>query len=181
MKRLIKPGPLLFCLFTILDCSSPEDVTPVVNDPIDKNDPKDEDDDKEVELVAVPLKELFKDIFPIGAAITPQHANSNTDHGKALIKHFSSVTAENVMKPDALQRNKGVFTWTNADNIVQFAKANNMLVRGHCLTWHSQTPDWMFYDQNGELLSREVALEQLEEHITTVVSGTKCVCLGCSE
>ena len=154
-------------------CGSTEEVDPIINEPKDQKDDNSEKDKKDEELVAIPLKELFKDIFPIGAAITPQHANSNTEHGKALIKHFSSVTAENVMKPDALQRNKGVFTWNAADNIVQFAKANNMLVRGHCLTWHSQTPDWMFYDQSGALLSKEVALKQLEEHITTVVSRYK--------
>jgi len=156
-----------------LGCSSTEEVAPVVNEPKDQKDDNGEKDDKNEAVVAIPLKELFKDIFPIGAAITPQHANSNTDHGKALIKHFSSVTAENVMKPDALQRVKGVYTWGGADNIVQFAKANNMLVRGHCLTWHSQTPDWMFYDQSGALLSKEVASSQLEEHITTVVSRYK--------
>lgn len=166
-KSRIKIWAITVLLVYNFGCSSTEEVTPVVNDP------KDENDDKEVELVAIPLKELFKDHFPIGAAITPQHADPNTDHGKTLIKHFSSVTAENVMKPDALQRNKGVFTWNNADRIVQFAKSNNMLVRGHCLTWHSQTPDWMFYDQNGELLSKELALSQLEEHITTVVSRYK--------
>jgi len=155
--------------FTIyaFSCASIEEVEPNVTEPQDQNgDPDDE-------VLAVPLKELFKDYFPIGAAITPQHADPNTAHGKALIKHFSSVTAENVMKPDALQRNKGVFTWNGADNIVQFAKANNMQVRGHCLTWHSQTPDWMFYDQDGALLPRETALNQLEEHITAVVSRYK--------
>jgi endo-1,4-beta-xylanase len=148
-------------------CSSTEELAPVVNDP------KDQDVDKDKEVVAIPLKELFKDYFPIGAAITPQHADPNTAHGQALIKHFSSVTAENVMKPDALQRNKGVYTWDGADKIVQFAKNNNIQVRGHVLTWHSQTPNWMFYDQNGALLSKEVALGQLEEHITTVVSKYK--------
>lgn len=153
-------------------CGSTEEVEPIVNEPIDQNgdNGKDDVDDKEEEVVAIPLKELFKDYFPIGAAITPQHADLNTKHGQALIKHFSSVTAENVMKPDALQRNKGVYTWEGADKIVQFAKANDIQVRGHVLTWHSQTPNWMFYDQSGALLSKEVALNQLEEHITTVMS-----------
>lgn len=151
----------------VFACDSTEDVDPDVKDPQDQNDGKDE------EVAAIPLKELFKDHFPIGAAITPQHADLGTNHGEALVKHFSSVTAENVMKPDALQREKGVFTWDGADRIVQFAKSNNMKVRGHTLTWHSQSPDWMFYDQNGALLSKEVALDQLEEHITTVVSRYK--------
>ncbi|MCH7412429.1 endo-1,4-beta-xylanase [Belliella sp. R4-6] len=148
-------------------CGSTEDPLPDVKIPEDKEDIKDEG------VVAIPLKELFKDFFPIGAAVTPQQADPGTNHGVALQKHFSSITAENVMKPDALQRNKGFYTWEGADRIVQFAKSNNMKVRGHTLTWHSQTPDWMFYDQDGALLSKEIAMEQLKEHITTVVTRYK--------
>lgn len=153
-------------------CVPTGEIEPEMDEP-EIDEPQNQDDDKDEPIVAIPLKELFKDYFPIGAAITPQHADPNTVHGQALIKHFSSVTAENVMKPDALQRNKGVYTWNGADKIVQFAKANNMQVRGHVLTWHSQSPDWMFYDQNGELLSKEIASDQLKEHITTVMSRYK--------
>ncbi|MFC0657767.1 endo-1,4-beta-xylanase [Mongoliitalea lutea] len=145
-------------MLLIISCSSPEDVDP---DPIDNSNQP------------IPLKELFKDHFPIGAAVTPNHMDSRTPHGRALIQHFNSLVAENVMKPDALQRVKGTYTWANADRIIQFAKENNMLVRGHTLTWHSQTPDWFFYDENGELHTPEVAMKQLEEHITAVVSRYK--------
>ncbi|WP_209330865.1 endo-1,4-beta-xylanase [Lunatimonas salinarum] len=126
-----------------------------------------------VERQHVPLKELFKDHFFIGAAITPEHTDARTPHGSTLLEHFNSVTAENVMKPDAIQRVKGAYTWTNADRIVDFALENNLKVRGHTLTWHSQTPDWFFYDEHGDLLSKEVALDQLEEHITTVMTRYK--------
>lgn len=148
-------------------CANTEVPTPPINNPPPQSGSQNE------EVVAIPLKELFKDYFPIGAAVTPQHADPNTAHGRALLKHFSSLTAENVMKPDALQRTKGVYTWDGADRIVQFAKANNMKVRGHTLTWHSQTPDWMFYDEGGALLSKEIAFAQLEEHISTVMSRYK--------
>jgi len=154
----------------IFSCSPSDEMQPDLDGQPDPNDGQ-QPPNEEVE--AVPLKELFKEYFPIGAAITPQHADPNTAHGKALLEHFSSVTAENVMKPDQLQRNKGTFTWDNADKIVQFAKEHNIKVRGHCLTWHAQTSDWMFYDENGALLSKEIALDQLEEHITTVVSRYK--------
>ncbi|MCH7410550.1 endo-1,4-beta-xylanase [Belliella sp. DSM 111904] len=144
-------------------CADPGEVSPELNDP----------DDEDMGEIAIPLKELFEAYFPIGAAVTPQQATASSPHGQALQTHFSSLTAENVMKPDALQRVKGQYTWTNADQIVQFAKDNNMKVRGHTLTWHSQSPDWMFYDENGDLHTPEVAMKQLEEHITTVVSRYK--------
>ncbi|WP_243346426.1 endo-1,4-beta-xylanase [Parabacteroides sp. FAFU027] len=121
----------------------------------------------------VPLKTLFGKMFPIGAAVASNQVLSSAIQYNTLRKHFSSITPENCMKPDAIERVKGVFTWAEADRIVAFAQANNMKVRGHCLTWHSQTPDWMFYDENGALLSKEVALKQLKEYITAVVSRYK--------
>lgn len=142
-------------LFFVFSCSS-EDANPDLNGNNQNS--------------YIPLKELFKDHFFVGAAITPAHTDIRTPHGRTLVEHFNSVTAENVMKPDAIQRVKGTFTWTEADRIVQFAKENNMKVRGHTLTWHSQTPDWFFFDQTGALLSKDIALKQLEEHITAVMT-----------
>ncbi|WP_437725853.1 endo-1,4-beta-xylanase [Sorangium sp. So ce861] len=58
--------------------------------------------------------------------------------------HFNSVTAENEMKFESLQRIEGNFTYDAADRIVSFAVANNMKIRGHALVWHSQNPSWLF-------------------------------------
>jgi endo-1,4-beta-xylanase len=45
-------------------------------------------------------------------------------------------------------------------------------VRGHNLCWHSQAPRWMFTD-NGQTVTKEVLLQRLKDHITTVVSRYK--------
>ena len=44
------------------------------------------------------LKEVFKDDFYIGAAIEPYQLEISA-HRQLLEKHFSSITAENAMKP----------------------------------------------------------------------------------
>jgi endo-1,4-beta-xylanase len=88
-------------------------------------------------------------------------------------KHFNSLTAENVMKPALIQPQENVFSWENADKIVDFAQANGMKVRGHTLTWHAQTGAWMFKDVKGEQATKEVVLARLKEHITQVVSRYK--------
>src|SRR5690625_5557734 len=44
-----------------------------------------------------------------------------------------------------------------------------MCIVGHTLVWHSQAPDWVFYDEEGNRLTREALLERMKEHIDTVV------------
>lgn len=116
------------------------------------------------------LKEVYKEFFEIGAAVNPYTLKGSEE---LLIRHFSSLTAENHMKPELLQPHEGVFTFDHADQLVSFAKDHKMKVRGHNLLWHNQTPDWFFKDQDGTPASRELLLERLEAHISTVVKRYK--------
>ncbi|HKX32106.1 MAG TPA: endo-1,4-beta-xylanase, partial [Blastocatellia bacterium] len=91
-----------------------------------------------------------------------------------LKKHFNSITAENAMKPGPLQPTEGVFNFGPADTLVNFARANNIGVRGHTLVWHSQNPNWLFLDANGAPLqpspeSKALMLKRLEDHLRAVV------------
>jgi endo-1,4-beta-xylanase len=89
--------------------------------------------------------------YPIGAAIEP-NATTDATHSAILLKHFSSITAENAMKPDTIWPNAPGSTtqpaaspdFTRADTIYQFAIGNNMRVRGHTLLWHATAPSWFF-------------------------------------
>lgn len=123
------------------------------------------------QLKEVPsLHEVYKDNFLIGAAVNPRTLQSQ----QVLIKkHFNSITAENEMKFEELQPEKGIFTFEVADEIVSFAKENNMQVRGHTLVWHNQTPDWMFTNEDGSETDRETLLERMKVHITTVMNRYK--------
>lgn len=106
--------------------------------------------------------------FDVGVAVEPRDLDNPTS--VALIRrHFNAIVAENAMKWDALQPTEGNFRWTNADRIVNFARDNGMRVRGHTLIWHNQTPAWVF-QQGGQTVSREVLLQRLRNHITTVVT-----------
>ena len=44
-----------------------------------------------------------------------------------------------------------------------------MFIVGHTLIWHSQTPDWVFRDDQGKPVDREMLLARMREHIFTVV------------
>ncbi|MDX9812303.1 MAG: endo-1,4-beta-xylanase [Bacteroidales bacterium] len=117
------------------------------------------------------LKDFYQGYFDIGVAVSPQ--NLEGEEAELIKKHFNSITAENVMKPGPIHPKEDSFAWENADKIVEFAMANGMKVRGHTLCWHSQTADWMFQDEEGNQVSREVAMERLKDHITAVVSRYK--------
>jgi endo-1,4-beta-xylanase len=79
-----------------------------------------------------------------------------------LSKHFDYLTAEYEMKWDPLQRAPGVYDFTGADQIVLFAEARGMRVKGHALVWHGATPAWV-----GALSAPELRIA-MEDHIRTV-------------
>lgn len=114
---------------------------------------------------------LRDEYFAIGAAIEP--ASLDIPGEVALLKrHFSSLTAENVMKWSTLQPTEGNFNFGPADRIVDFAQANGMLVFGHTLCWHNQVPAWVFKD-GAATASKELVLQRLQTHITTVMTHFK--------
>jgi endo-1,4-beta-xylanase len=83
------------------------------------------------------------------------------------------MTAENVMKVGPIHPEENKFNWAPADEIVNFAQTNSMKMRGHTLCWHNQLPKWMFIDQKGDTVSKEVLLGRLKTHITEVVTRYK--------
>ena len=77
------------------------------------------------------------------------------------------------MKMGPIHPEEGRYNWKDADAIVDFATAHGLRIRGHNLCWHEQTPSWLFKDAQGNDVSKEVLLQRLKDHITTVVSRYK--------
>ncbi|MTI59693.1 MAG: 1,4-beta-xylanase [Firmicutes bacterium] len=126
---------------------------------------------KEIQEDLQSVTELYKGDFLIGAAVEPYQLSG--EHAKLLKKHYNSLTAENVMKPQSLQPEEDKFTFQEADRIVDFAQKNGLQVRGHTLLWHQQSPDWFFEDSGGGKVSRIKLLRRLKRHIQTVVNRYK--------
>ena len=123
------------------------------------------------------LKDVFAGQFDIGAAVEPSQFDSPL-HVQLLTKHFNSLVAENVMKPESLAPSEGQYNWANADRIVQFAREHGMKLRFHTLVWHQQTPDWFFKDANGNDMTptpenKRLLLQRLENYIRAVVGRYK--------
>lgn len=158
-------------LLLIVSCSSDED------EPIPDN--KETEEEKrptnlqEYNNTTDGLKDYYTadTYFEIGAAIESSSLDK-AEEVDLMKRHFSSLTAENVMKWSSLQRSEGNFNFTSADKIVDFAQANGMKVRGHTLCWYNQTPDWVFKDGDNTA-SKELVLERLRTHISTVMKHFK--------
>ena len=106
------------------------------------------------------LREIYKDYFNIGAAVNPPVIES---HKELILQHFNSLTCENEMKFGNIHPEENRYNFEPADKVYNFAKENNMLIRGHALVWHWEIPEWLFQNT-----SREIALARLEEHTKTL-------------
>jgi endo-1,4-beta-xylanase len=125
-----------------------------------------------VDLAEVPgLKDYYRDYFPIGVAVSA-HA-LHTDEVGLVLRQFNSVTPENAMKMSVIHPDEQQYNWCDADSIAAFASRNGMKLRGHTLVWHNQAPKWIFKDSTGQQVSKEVLLQRLKGHITTVVKRYK--------
>ncbi|MEV4363894.1 endo-1,4-beta-xylanase [Nonomuraea sp. NPDC049625] len=82
-------------------------------------------------------------------------------------REFNMVTAENEMKIDATEPNRGQFNFTNGDRVYNWAVQNGKRVRGHTLAWHSQQPGWM------QSLSGSSLRQAMIDHINGVMAHYK--------
>jgi Beta-1,4-xylanase len=114
----------------------------------------------------VPIQAAYAGDFLIGNAIAADDVNGV--RLELLKMHHQVATAGNAMKPDALQPTKGSFTFAAADAMVDKVLSEGLLMHGHVLVWHQQSPAWM-NTSNGFPLSREEALANLRTHIQTVM------------
>jgi endo-1,4-beta-xylanase len=120
------------------------------------------------------LKDVFSDKFLIGTAMSASQIMGTEKGIKDLAaKHFNSLTAENAMKWEKIHPLPGQYSFVEADSTVAFAEKNGMFMVGHCLIWHSQTPDWVFTDSLGKPLTRDALLARMKDHIFTVVGHYK--------
>jgi endo-1,4-beta-xylanase len=117
------------------------------------------------------LKDYYKDYFLMGAAVTPRSLHG--EDSVLIVNQFNSLTAENAMKMGPIHPKENEYYWKGADSIVAFAKKHRLKMRGHTLCWHTQVPNWIFKTEQGDTVTKEVLLQRLKDHITTVVNRYK--------
>jgi len=98
----------------------------------------------------------------IGTAVDMAALADDAPYRAKAASEFSSVTPENVMKWEVVEPSRGTYDWAAADELVDFARANGQLVRGHTLLWHNQLPAWL---TTGDFTADELRAI-LRKHIT---------------
>ena len=104
--------------------------------------------------------------FPIGVAVRPSRL-AQPEYAEVVAREFSSLTAENAMKPKYTWLSEDRYDFAPGDSIVTFAQRHTMQVHGHTLVWHFMPPQWL---EDSLPTYDSLRLEQmLREYIYTVV------------
>ncbi|MFC1418841.1 endo-1,4-beta-xylanase [Streptacidiphilus cavernicola] len=101
-----------------------------------------------------------------GTALTQGNLSNSTLTAVAGTQ-FDMVTPGNEMKWDTTEPSNGTYNFGPGDQIVAFATAHGMRVRGHNLVWHSQLPSWV------TSLPTSQVQGAMEAHITTEATHYK--------
>ena len=140
-------------------------------------------DDVKVQFLPPPVIEDIPSIakaysadFPVGFAAGQRDIVG--PHGQLAALHYNSVTPGNDLKWDTTEPTQGNFNFVPGDNILAFAQAQGMKMRGHNFVWHQQVPNWVFLDQNGVDMSTEpfseankqLLLSRLKNHINALIN-----------
>ena len=73
------------------------------------------------------------------------------------------------MKMKRILLSEGNYNWSQADEIVDYAVANELNIHGHTLIWHNSTPEWLENYSGSDAEFENI----IEEYITQVVSRYK--------
>lgn len=142
----------------------------------------------EIETDIPSLKDVFAGYFRVGGAASASELAPRPSKD-LILKHYNSLTLGNELKPDSVLDYNATISYMEdnpgdqvnpqvslrlAKTQLDFARDNNIPVRGHTLVWHNQTPDWFFkedfsQEDSAPWASKEVMLQRLENYIKNVM------------
>lgn len=105
-----------------------------------------------------------RDGLLVGTAVRPLQL-SETAYASTLAREYNMVEAEDAMKWFVLRPDRDTYDFRQGDEVVRFAEAHQMKIRGHCLVWGRDNPDWL---TQGSFTPARLR-KQLREHITRVM------------
>jgi endo-1,4-beta-xylanase len=106
--------------------------------------------------------------FLVGAAVNPSLLSMDA-YARTLGSEFNLVVPENAMKFAETEPGPGQYNFCAADQVVAFAQANGMKIRGHNLVWQQDLPAWLTQGK----YSIDEAAKILQDHISTVAGRYK--------
>jgi endo-1,4-beta-xylanase len=103
-----------------------------------------------------------------GAAATLWDLQADPRLGDAISKYCTQVVPVLELKWPMLRPDPHTFAFERADAILDFARANDLTMRGHTLAWYHDIPDW-----TKQIKDAKTAEQTFVDHISTVVSYYK--------
>jgi endo-1,4-beta-xylanase len=99
-----------------------------------------------------------------GAALQPDNLAAEPDFAAAVARECNLLVPENRLLWTVIQPAPDQWDFSGADDLIDFAVAHGMRMRGVPLVWHIATPDWVKV-----ALKEGRGLQVLERHIHTTV------------
>lgn len=99
-----------------------------------------------------------------GSAVSYGPLTRDTGLAASFVRECGMLVPESELKWETLRPSPDKFDFTQGDFMLDFAKKNNILLRGHTLVWHQALPKWF-----GTVVNSQNAEQVLRNHITTVV------------
>jgi endo-1,4-beta-xylanase len=104
----------------------------------------------------------------IGTAVRPSLLSERA-YASTLAREFNLVEPEDALKWRALRPDASSYDFRQGDDVVRFAQAHQMKIRGHCLVWDHDNPDWL---AKTDFTTRQLS-RLLHEHINRVMKHYK--------
>jgi endo-1,4-beta-xylanase len=106
----------------------------------------------------------------VGAAANSPELRESL-YASTLSAEYSELEAESEMKFDPIHPSPTTYDFAGPDQLVAFARANSMKVRGHTLVWHIQLPNWI--SSPAVPWTPQTLSKVLSEHIANVMGHYK--------
>lgn len=108
--------------------------------------------------------------FRIGAAVALGPLAADRQYARNFVGNFGALTPENAMKPQALAPRQGVYTFEEADALLDLAASEDIAVHGHTIAFTEAMPRWMRDLPTDSAEDRRASADALLDYVRTVVT-----------
>lgn len=111
--------------------------------------------------------------FHFGTAVSATQLMNDPEVARTVIRECDTIVAENAFKWKQMEPKKGQYDAKNARFIQQFAKTNNLRLRGHTMVWNQDNRIQDFFleeeKKNGKL-NRDKLKDHMQRHIIRMLA-----------
>ncbi|HEY3677996.1 MAG TPA: endo-1,4-beta-xylanase, partial [Bradyrhizobium sp.] len=83
-----------------------------------------------------------RNLIPYGSAVRAGVLETDSAYRDAIIANCQLIVPEGEMKWPDIHPERDQYRFEKADELVDFARQNNIKIRGHTLAWYGGMPEW---------------------------------------